>query len=37
MENFFEILKQEMNYGVVYYSYEELREVLEKYIFYYNK
>ncbi len=37
MENFFGILKQEMYYGVIYYSYEELKETIEKYIVYYNK
>ena len=37
MENFFGIMKQEMHYGVVYYSYEELKIAIEKYIKYYNK
>ncbi len=37
MENFFGILKQEMYYGVVYYSYEELKLAIEKYIIYYNE
>ena len=37
MENFFGILKQEMYYGTVYYSYEELKETIEKYIIYYNE
>ena len=36
MENFFGIMKQEMYYGCVYYSYEELKEAIEKYIDYYN-
>ena len=36
MENFFGIMKQEMYYGCVYYSYEELKETIEKYIDYYN-
>ena len=36
MENFFGIMKQEMYYGFVYYSYEELKEAIEKYIAYYN-
>ena len=36
MENFFGIMKQEMYYGIVYYSYEELKEAIEKYITYYN-
>lgn len=37
MENFFGILKQEMYYGMVYYSYEELKDAIDKYIRYYNK
>lgn len=37
MENFFGIMKQEMYYGVVYYSYDELKEAIEKYIMYYNE
>ena len=37
MENFFGILKQEMYYGVVFYSYEELKDAIEKYIVYYNE
>ena len=37
MENFFGIMKQEMYYGVVYYSYEELKNAIEKYIVYYNE
>ena len=37
MENFFGIMKQEMYYGMVYYSYEELKEAIEKYIKYYNE
>jgi transposase InsO family protein len=37
MENFFGIMKQEMYYGVTYYSYEELKIVIEKYIKYYNE
>jgi len=37
IENFFGILKQEIYYGVVYYSYEELKESIETYINYYNK
>lgn len=37
MENFFGILKQEMYYGMVYYSYEELKAAIEKYIKYYNE
>ena len=37
MENSFGLLKQEIYYGVVYYSYEELRSEIEKYIKYYNE
>jgi transposase InsO family protein len=37
MENFFGIMKQEMYYGVVYYSYDELKKAIEKYIKYYNE
>ena len=37
MENFFGILKQEMYYGTVFYSYEELKKTIEKYIIYYNE
>jgi len=37
MENFFGLLKQEIYYGVVYYSYEELKVAIEKYIKYYNE
>ena len=37
MENFFGILKQEMYYGNTYYSFEELKDAIEKYIKYYNK
>lgn len=37
MENFFGILKQEIYHGVVYYSYEDLKEAIEKYIKYYNE
>lgn len=36
MENFFGILKQEIYYGNVYHSFEELKEAIEKYICYYN-
>lgn len=36
MENFFGVLKQEMYYGVVYYSYDELKNAIEKYITYYT-
>lgn len=37
MENFFGIMKQEMYYGVVYYSYDELKDEIDKYIKYYNE
>lgn len=37
MENFFGILKQEMYYGFIYHSYEELKLAIEEYIKYYNK
>lgn len=37
MENFFGLLKQEIYYGVVYHSYEELETAIKKYIKYYNE
>lgn len=37
MENFFGLMKQEIYYGVVYYSYEELKSSIERYIKYYNE
>jgi len=37
MENFFGIMKQEMYYGNVYYSYEELQNEITRYIKYYNE
>ncbi len=37
MENFFGIMKQEMYYGEVYYSYDELKKAIDTYIEYYNK
>lgn len=37
IENFFGLLKQEIYYGVVYYSYEELKSEIERYISYYNE
>ena len=37
MENFFGLLKQEIYYGVVYYSYKELKSAIEKFIKYYNE
>ena len=36
MENFFAMMKQEMYYGSVYYSYEKLKDTIEYYIGYYN-
>lgn len=36
MENFFALLKQEIYYGKKYYSYEELKKAIIKYISYYN-
>lgn len=36
MENFFGILKQEIYYGKVYYSYQELEQAIINYIGYYN-
>ena len=36
MENFFGIMKQEMYYGKVYHSFEELKHAVTDYIFYYN-
>ena len=37
MENFFGIMKQEMYYGKVYNSFDELKEAIDKYIRYYNE
>lgn len=37
IENFFGIMKQEMYYGKIYYSYEELETAIRKYIKYYNE
>ncbi|MBQ1787085.1 MAG: IS3 family transposase [Turicibacter sp.] len=36
MENFFGILKQEMYYGKVYQTYRDLKDAIQKYIYYYN-
>ena len=36
MENFFGIMKQEMYYGKIYRSFEELKLAIEEYIYYYN-
>lgn len=37
MENFFGLLKQEIYYGFIYYSYDELKSEIEQYIKYYNE
>ena len=37
MENFFGIMKQEMYYGQVYNSFDELKNAINKYIRYYNQ
>lgn len=37
MKNFFGIMKQEMYYCEIYYSYDELKNTIEKYIKYYNE
>ena len=37
MENFFGIMKQEMYYGNVFYSFDELKSAIDKYIKYYNE
>lgn len=37
MENYFGLMKQEMYYGIVYYSYETLKQAIENYIKYYNE
>lgn len=37
MENFFGLLKQEIYYGVIYYSFDELKLEIEKFITYYNE
>lgn len=36
MENFFGILKQEIYYGNTFYSFDELKAEIEKFINYYN-
>ena len=36
MENFFGIMKQEMYYGKIYRSFEELEKAVIDYIYYYN-
>ena len=37
MEIFFGLLKQEIYYGVVYYSFDELKSEIERFIKYYNE
>lgn len=37
MDNFFGLLKQEIYYGVIYYSYDELKSEIERCIKYYNE
>lgn len=36
MENFFGVMKQEMYYGKIFSSFEELKESVDTYIYYYN-
>ncbi|MCG4682642.1 IS3 family transposase, partial [Faecalibacillus intestinalis] len=36
MENFFAIMKQEMYYGQIYKSFNELEIAITNYIYYYN-
>ena len=36
MENFFGILKQEIYYGNTFYSFDELKSEIERFINYYN-
>lgn len=36
MENFFGLLKQERYYGCIYNKFEELKEAITSYIYYYN-
>ncbi len=37
MKNFLGLLKQEIYYSVVYYSYKELKTEIERFIKYYNE
>ena len=37
MKNVFVLLKQEIYYGIVYYSYEGLKSEIERFIKYYNE
>ena len=36
MKKFFGIMKQEMYYGIVYESFEELKVAVDNYIYYYS-
>lgn len=36
MEEFFGLMKQVIYYGVIYESFEELKQAVDKYIYYYN-
>ena len=36
MENFFELIKQEMYHGIIFESFEQLQQAIEEYIYYYN-
>ncbi len=36
MENFFSLLKQEIYYGREFHSFEELKQAIDNYIYYYN-
>lgn len=37
MKHFLGRMKQKMYYGEIYYSYDELKNTIEKYIKYYNE
>lgn len=37
MENFFELLKQEMFYGERFDVFQQLKQSIQKYILFYNK
>ena len=37
MENFFGLIKQKIYYGVMYYSFDELKLKIERFINYYNE
>ncbi|MGQ3740780.1 IS3 family transposase [Bacillus sp. Fil] len=36
MENFFSLLKQEIYHGHIYHSFQELKQTIDQYIYYYN-